>query len=143
MIWVRRSLMKMRIRRGPSCCAASVSTTIVIEIASVASVMVAVTRLDRKPGASLASPLYRNQTGSCPTRIEIPVALMAATAASAIIASGRAHRLVRTFSQIVNRRGSMIFLPLNRSVPTNIRIRAISSIESSWAPHCVGAPEEA
>ena len=33
---VRRSAMKLRISRGPSCCAASVSTTILIEMASVA-----------------------------------------------------------------------------------------------------------
>jgi hypothetical protein len=44
----------------------------------------------------------------------MPTATKAITAATAIMASGRAQRLMRTCSQIVNRRGSMIFLQLNR-----------------------------
>ena len=88
----------------------------VMEIASVARVIVPVTRLDRKPGASLAAPLYRNQTGSSPTSTEMPVANTATKTATAIMAMGSAHRLERMFSQIVSRRGSMIFLPLNCSV---------------------------
>jgi len=54
---VRVSPMKMSMSRGPSDWAARVSTTMVIEIASVAMVIMAVSRLARKPEAAFASPL--------------------------------------------------------------------------------------
>lgn len=55
--FVRVSPMKIGISRGPSDCAASVSTTMVIDIARVAIVIIAVRSDERKPDAEAALPL--------------------------------------------------------------------------------------
>ncbi len=86
----------------------------VIEMASVAIVIMAVTRLERNCGAWLEPPLNRNQTELSPRRRSMLSAVTASAQATATIASGSAHRLERTAYQRVRRRG-IISCPRRRA----------------------------
>ena len=101
-ICVRRSPMKVRIRRKPSWFAASVSTTIVIEMASVAIVIIEERSVARKSGALRAGcrrPLKMPSSGR--SMSGRPKASAAATRPMSV---GTNQRLFSTASHAVARR---------------------------------------
>lgn len=99
--WVRRSSTKLRISRGPSWLAASVSTTMVIDSAKAVIVMIAVTKVASSRLASAALPecSHHNDTPSRCSRKSADSAATAMAPPSRLMTPGTSQSEPRRCSQ--------------------------------------------